>query len=100
MKKQSRRMSFIESCVNVVIGLTINVIAQHYIFPLVGIHITIGENIALAVLFTIISICRSYILRRFFELIRVQGITCGSFLPALPEIQKSISSIMKGFSAR
>lgn len=100
MKQQSRAASFTESCVNVAIGLIINITAQHYLFPVVGIHISLAENIGLAVVFTIISICRSYILRRYFEFMRIKGYSCGNFLAGLPEIQKSINSIMKGFSAR
>jgi len=64
---QSKLMSFIESTANIGIGLVINMTAQHFIFPLFGIYISIWENAGIAFIFTFISLARSYILRRFFN---------------------------------
>lgn len=71
--KQSRTMSFVESVANVVVGYGIAVAAQMLLFPVFGMHMTLTQNLKLAGAFTIISICRSFALRRIFEAIRVRG---------------------------
>ena len=71
--KQSRTKSFVESVANVVVGYGIAVASQMLLFPVFGIHMTMAQNLKLAGAFTIISICRSFALRRIFEAIRVRG---------------------------
>lgn len=67
---QSRRMSAVESVANVVIGYIIAITAQIVIFPLFGIHISTADHLWIGVLFTIVSLVRSYALRRLFNRIR------------------------------
>ncbi len=62
---QTRLGSLIEACINVMIGFTINFIANMAILPLIGFHITAGQNLFIGVLYTIISVCRSYVIRRW-----------------------------------
>jgi hypothetical protein len=64
---QTKRHSFIESLVNVAIGYGVALVSQLLIFPLYGIHIPISSNIAIGIWFTVISIVRSYVLRRWFN---------------------------------
>lgn len=64
---QTRLGSLIESVVNIIIGLFINITAQYLMFPFFGIHIEVSQNIQIAVIFTVISLCRSYLLRRVFN---------------------------------
>ena len=64
---QSKKYSLIESCANIALGYGIAVIAQIAIFPLFGIHIPLGSNLAIGGLFTIVSLVRSYSLRRLFN---------------------------------
>lgn len=65
---QSRADSLMEAVVNVVIGLVISTIANHIILPLtLGVTPTLAENIAIGVAFTVISLVRSYALRRAFN---------------------------------
>ena len=64
---QSRRMSFVESCVNVAVGYSVAVAAQIAIFPLFGIRIPFTDNLLIGAFFTVVSICRSYALRRAFN---------------------------------
>ena len=71
--KQSRAMSLVESIANVVVGYGIAVGSQILIFPAFGLKMTLGQNLTLAGLFTVISICRSFALRRLFERIRVRS---------------------------
>lgn len=65
---QSKKFSLIESIVNVVIGYTINFTAQIFIFPVFGVYISTTANLEMGAIFTIISIVRSYTLRRMFNL--------------------------------
>ena len=65
---QTRRQSLLESIMNVVVGFTINLILNFTFFPpLFGWHISLKQNIALGVIYTAISILRSYTLRRFYN---------------------------------
>ena len=71
--KQSRVMSLIESIANVVAGYGIAVATQILIFPAFGLHVTLAQNLKISAAFTVISICRSFALRRVFEGIRVRS---------------------------
>lgn len=64
---QSRLHSFIESCTNVALGLGVNLVANIMIFPLFGWRINWRQNLALGAIFTLISIARSFVLRRVFN---------------------------------
>ncbi|MCM0035905.1 MAG: hypothetical protein NBV66_08965 [Burkholderiaceae bacterium] len=64
---QSRLGSFIEALINVAIGFSINFLANLLIFPLFGFHITLGENFVMGILYTAISVVRSYTIRRWFN---------------------------------
>lgn len=64
---QSCRMSLTETLASTVIGYAINQVAQIVLFPLVGIRIPLSTNIALGVVFTLISVARGFCLRRLFE---------------------------------
>ncbi|KAB7742800.1 hypothetical protein F2P47_01325 [Parvibaculum sedimenti] len=70
--KQSRIMSLVESVANVIVGYGIAVMAQMAIFPLFGLHATLAQNMMMGAIFTVVSIIRSYALRRIFEEIRVR----------------------------
>ena len=64
---QTKTSSFIEACINVVIGFSINMAANALILPLVGFHITAAQNLFIGVLYTVISVARSYVIRRWFN---------------------------------
>ena len=63
---QSRKHSLIESLTNVAIGYGVALASQILIFPLYGIRITVSDNLAIGAWFTVISIVRSYAVRRWF----------------------------------
>lgn len=63
---QTKRYSLIESITNIVIGYFIAFIGQLIIFPLIEIEIKINQNLIIGLYFMIISLCRSYLIRRFF----------------------------------
>lgn len=64
---QSRRMSLVESCINVAVGYGVAVGAQVAIFPLFGIRVSLTDNMLIGVAFTLVSLGRSYALRRVFN---------------------------------
>lgn len=65
--KQTKYQSFIESITNTVIGFLISLAATFVIFPIVNIQSNPSKNVAITVFFTVISILRSYIIRRYFN---------------------------------
>jgi len=69
--KQSRLMSMVEAITNVVVGYGVAVLTQILIFPIFGLQTTLGQNLAMGGIFTIVSLLRSFALRRFFESFRV-----------------------------
>lgn len=68
--KQSRLMSLAEAVANVIVGYTAAVVTQILIFPIFGLHATLAQNLKLGLVFTVVSIGRSYALRRLFERLR------------------------------
>jgi len=53
--------------VNVLIGYFVSVFAQALIFPIFGIYVSLGQNLLIGLAFTLVSIARSYVLRRIFN---------------------------------
>ena len=64
---QSKRLSLIESVVNVVSSFVIGVITQIIVYPFYGMYISIMANISLTLIFSLTSFVRSYIVRRIFN---------------------------------
>jgi len=64
---QTRSQSATEAVMNILIGYTINFIANFTLFPLFGWEISIQQNLIIGVIYTIISFVRSYMLRRFYN---------------------------------
>ena len=69
--KQSRFMSLVVSVTNMVVGYGVAVATQILIFPVFGLHTTLAQNLKIGAVFTVVSIARSYVLRRLFEAIRI-----------------------------
>lgn len=70
--KQSRAMSLVESVVNILVGFGISLGAQIAFLPMLGVQVTLGQNLIFALIMTIISITRSYLLRRVFEALHIR----------------------------
>jgi len=64
---QTRFQSFIESLANIAIGYGVALGAQLLVFPLFSINIPMSSNVAIGIIFTLVSLVRSYALRRFFN---------------------------------
>lgn len=73
--KQSRLMSLVEALANVVGGYGLAVATQLLVFPLFGLPADFDVAVAIGAIFTVISIARSFLLRRLFETFRVQVTT-------------------------
>ena len=71
--KQSRLMSLVEAIANVAVGYGVAVVTQILIFPVFGLHTTLVQNLKMGGIFTIVSLARSFALRRLFEALRVRG---------------------------
>lgn len=67
---QTKLGSLIESIVNIIIGFAINFTANMLVLPLFGFHVTAGSAFQIGLIFTVISIVRSYVLRRWFNSIK------------------------------
>jgi hypothetical protein len=67
---QTRTMSAVESVANVAVGYGIAVATQAVVFPLFGIHATATDHLAIGAIFTVVSLARSYVLRRVFNRIK------------------------------
>jgi len=65
--EQTKLGSFYEACINVAIGFWINFIANLVILPLFGFDITIVDNFYIGLLYTVVSVARSYVVRRWFN---------------------------------
>ena len=65
--KQSRTMSLVEAIANVVVGYGIAVVTQMLVLPAFGLNPTLVQNLKLGLIFTVVSIARSFALRRVFE---------------------------------
>ena len=68
--KQSRLISLVEAIANVIVGYGVAVVTQILIFPVFGLQTTLGQNLAMGGIFTIVSLIRSFLLRRLFEAVR------------------------------
>jgi hypothetical protein len=64
---QTRLQSFIEAWSNTIIGYLLNLGVQLVVYPLYGATFTFGQNIQIRLIFMVVSIARSYALRRFYN---------------------------------
>lgn len=64
---QAKAVSLVESVLNVAIGLGVALLAQLMVVPLFDIHVPLAVNLQIAGWFTVISIVRSYWVRRLFN---------------------------------
>jgi hypothetical protein len=64
---QTKLGSFIEAWANIVVGFAINFCANMTILPLFGFKVTAGGAFEIGLIFTAISLVRSYVLRRYFN---------------------------------
>lgn len=73
IRGQKKSISFLEVFLNTIIGYAVAILTQLVVFPLFDINITHSQNLLMGLVFTIVSIVRSYLLRRFFNLCHIRG---------------------------
>jgi hypothetical protein len=65
--QQTKLSSFIESLMNIFIGYGVALISQILVFPMFDIHVSLSTNLYIGAWFTVISLIRSYVIRRWFN---------------------------------
>lgn len=64
---QTKKQSLIESLTSTTIGIIIGVVLNLTILPIFGYPVSLSDSLWISVIFTIVSIIRSYIIRRWFN---------------------------------
>lgn len=64
---QSKKQSLKETVISTFIGLAVSLITQIVIFPLYGMQVSFNQNIQITIIFTVVSIARGYLVRRYFN---------------------------------
>lgn len=72
VKGQTRIYSLTESVANVIVGYWVAVASQLILFPIFGVYVTLADNLVISGWFTVISIARSYYIRRVFNRVTVR----------------------------
>lgn len=61
------RAAIVEAWTNILIGFSINFVANLLILPLIDAHVTASQNFWMGWVYTSISILRQYAIRRWFQ---------------------------------
>lgn len=64
---QSRLHSFIEAWASTVIGFVMSMVLSAVVFPAFGHAFTLMQNFWITLIFTVASILRGYLIRRWFN---------------------------------
>ena len=64
---QTRLQSLIEVAANVASGFVVAWLTGLWVYPLLGYHVSAGTNTTITVIFTVVSVVRSYLWRRWFN---------------------------------
>lgn len=67
MGQQTKKHSMLESVTNTAIGLLTTLVFSPIIYSMIGMEYTYSQLGMATILFTILSIIRGYIVRRFFN---------------------------------
>jgi hypothetical protein len=65
--RQTHLGSFVEAWANIAVGFGINWAANMIVLPQFGFHVTGIQAFNIGIVFTAISLARSYVLRRWFN---------------------------------
>ncbi|WP_019530625.1 DUF7220 family protein [Dasania marina] len=74
---QTKIGSLIESIINILIGYFVALLSQVVIFPHYDIYISMQDNLLIGAWFTLISLVRSFIIRRLFNARLAKPATAG-----------------------
>lgn len=65
---QTRKMSLVESCCNIAVGFVVAMLTWEFVIePVFNIEKSYVDNLGITTIFTVISLARSYVLRRIFN---------------------------------
>jgi hypothetical protein len=64
---QSREASALEALTGTAVGFALSIGVQRLLFPSLGHDLSLSDNALVATVFTILSLSRSYLLRRLFN---------------------------------
>jgi hypothetical protein len=64
---QSKKMSLIESLINVTVGYLVAVGANYIVLPMFGYMVNVADSFYIGLVFMAIAMIRSYLLRRLFN---------------------------------
>ena len=64
---QSKKQSLIETLTSVFVGWLIGVILNMLVLPLFDYNITVIDSLLVSLIFTVVSVIRGYVIRRFFN---------------------------------
>ena len=64
---QTKLSSASESVANVAVGYAVAMLTQALVFPLFGFYASTAQQAGIALIFTVVSLVRSYALRRLFN---------------------------------
>ena len=70
---QSRALSALEAGTNVVVGYGLAVLVQLVLFPVFGLSVALADSLRIGLVFTLVSLARSYALRRLFDRLLAGG---------------------------
>lgn len=74
MTQQKRRHSLLEALLNTGIGFGVSLLANAAILPFYGMPFSWNASFQIGVWFTLISIVRSYFVRRLFVQLHLKGV--------------------------
>ena len=64
---QSRLSSLAETCASIAIGFLVSLGINAVVMPAYGHHVTLADNLGMTAIFTVASIARGYLVRRWFN---------------------------------
>jgi uncharacterized membrane protein len=64
---QTKLYSIIESITQTIIGILTSILIQVVLYPLLGIPVTLNQNLIITAVFLVVSIIRGFLIRRLFN---------------------------------
>jgi hypothetical protein len=68
-QRQSREMAFCEAVANSVVGIAVSWVFTFTALPLLGLEPTAADAIIITACYFVLSVVRSYLLRRLFDVL-------------------------------
>jgi len=68
MAGQGKKGSLVESVIQVLSGWGVAIVTQLIVYPLMGIEVSIVQNINLSLIFIVVGFIKQYYVRRLFEM--------------------------------